>query len=136
LDNFEQYYKEIFTGLGYTVRYHHHPKKKHGCGIAYKHEEFDLIDYQTIDYNTDETSTPSFMTGNVAQLAALKLKSGTNVGFVVGNTHLYWRPSANYERFRQITIYEKRFLEFKSLIQEKEDGSRWISLLSGGKKTR
>lgn len=101
-----------------------------GCGIVYKVEKFDLVDYETVDYNTDDTYSPSFMTGNIAQLLALKYKGNTDVGFVVGNTHLYWRPSANYERFRQITIYEKRFLEFRSTLSSNK---RWISLLQGGK---
>lgn len=72
------------------------------------------------------------MTGNIAQLAALELKANPNVGFIVGNTHLYWKPCANYERFRQITIYEKRFLEFKERMKNQHD-HRWISLFMGGK---
>lgn len=132
MDNLEQYYEEIFTSMGYTVKYHHYPTKKHGCGIAYKNEKFDVIDYETVDYNTDKLSSPSFMTGNVAQLLALQYKENPKIGFVVGNTHLYWRPSANYERFRQITIYEKRFLDFKTRLIEHQDHSRWISLLLGG----
>lgn len=119
--------------MGYTVKYHHHPSKKHGCGIAYKREKFEEVDYQIVDYNTDKLSAPSFMTGNVAQLLGLRYKAQPNIGFVVGNTHLYWRPSANYERFRQITIYEQRFLEFKTRLSLAEDDSRWISLLLGGK---
>jgi RNA exonuclease NGL2 len=83
-----------------------------------------------VDYNTDDTCSPSFMTGNVAQMIALEYKENSEVGFIVGNTHLYWRPSANYERFRQITIYEKRFSEFKLRLSNEK---RWISLLQGGK---
>lgn len=127
-DNYEQFYKEVFENMGYNVRYHHHPTKKHGCGIAYKHEKFREVKYTTVDYNTDDTCAPSFMTGNIAQIIGLEFNDNPKVGFVVGNTHLYWRPSANYERFRQITIYEKRFLEFKTSLGEDK---RWISLLQG-----
>lgn len=102
-----------------------------GCGIAFKTEKFNMLDYSTVDYNTDDTSPPSFMTGNVAQIIALQSKENPKVGFVVGNTHLYWKPCANYERFRQITIYKKRFLEFKSRLAVNHN-YRWISLLLGG----
>lgn len=30
LDNFDQYYKDIFISIGYTVKYYHHPAKRHG----------------------------------------------------------------------------------------------------------
>ncbi|KAI7896250.1 Endonuclease/exonuclease/phosphatase [Mucor mucedo] len=130
LDNFDSYYKGVLASIGYAVEYYYHPVKRHGCGIAYKIEKFDIIDYSTVDYNTDDTCPPSFMTGNVAQLIALQLKGNPKVGFVVGNTHLYWKPCANYERFRQITIYKKRFMEFKSRLTLKHN-HRWISLLLG-----
>ena len=126
----DQFYKQAFEELGYDVRYCHHPTKKHGCGIAYKHALFTEIDYTTIDYNTDTLCAPSFMTGNVAQVIALACKAHPQVGFVVGNTHLYWRPSANYERFRQITIYEHRFQQFRANL---DPNKRWIALLHGGK---
>ncbi|GAA5802774.1 hypothetical protein HPULCUR_008249 [Helicostylum pulchrum] len=130
LDNFESYYEKIFEDIGYAVKYYYHPAKRHGCGIAFKKEKFDVVDYATVDYNTDQTCLPSYMTGNIAQLVALQLKDNPDIGFIVGNTHLYWKPCANYERFRQITIYEKRFLEFKSRMKSEHE-HRWISLLLG-----
>lgn len=102
-----------------------------GCGIAYKNEKFDMMDYNTVDYTTDNTSSPSFMTGNIAQMIALQFKANPEVGFIVGNTHLYWKPCASYERFRQITIYKKRFMEFKSRLMMNYN-QRWISVLLGG----
>ncbi|KAL7313457.1 RNA exonuclease ngl2 [Mucor circinelloides] len=128
LDNFEEYYEAMFIEMGYKVMYYPHPTKRHGCGIAYKESKFDSVEYATVDYNTDTTCPPSYMTGNVAQLLALQWKSDPSIGFVVGNTHLYWRPTSNYERFRQIIIYSNRLLEFK---QKLDTNTRWEPLLFG-----
>ncbi|CEP18119.1 hypothetical protein [Parasitella parasitica] len=128
LDNFEAYYEAMFAEMGYQVLYYTHPAKRHGCGIAFKKDKFDPIEYDTVDYNTDALCQPSYMTGNIAQLLALQLKSNPSIGLVVGNTHLYWRPSSNYERFRQTIIYSNRLLEFK---QKLNASTRWEPLLLG-----
>ncbi|KAI9475600.1 MAG: Endonuclease/exonuclease/phosphatase [Benjaminiella poitrasii] len=132
LDNFEPYYQAVFNDMGYNVKYDCHPSKRHGCGIAYKKTKFVEMDYELIDYNTDPTCPPSYLTGNIAQILALKTTANNSVGFVVGNTHLYWRPTSNYERFRQTLIYLKRFLAFKSNLNRIHQGdSKWVSLLLG-----
>lgn len=131
LDNFEQYYKGIFTDLDYKVKYTKFETKAHGCGIAYKKEKFNFIDFQAIDYDTDTTCAPSRLTGNIAQLVALQLTSNPKACFVVGNTHLYWKPSANYERLRQSIIFSNRLLEFKSKLSQAHKNEKWISLLFG-----
>jgi RNA exonuclease NGL2 len=128
LDNFEVYYEGMFTELGYQVMYYTHPTKRHGCGIAFKKDKFNSVKYDTVDYNTDTLCAPSYMTGNIAQLLALELKSNSNIGFVVGNTHLYWRPTSNYERYRQIIIYANRLLDFK---QKLDDNVKWEPFLFG-----
>lgn len=68
------------------------------------------------------------MTGNIAQILALQSIANPSVGFVVGNTHLYWRPTSNYERFRQTVIYVNRFIELKSRLSPT---IKWIPLLFG-----
>ncbi|KAK4518744.1 uncharacterized protein ATC70_008966 [Mucor velutinosus] len=128
LDNFEVYYEAMFNEMGYKVMYYTHPTKRHGCGIAYKESKFNSVKYATVDYNTDTTCPPSYMTGNIAQLLALQWKSDPSIGFVVGNTHLYWRPTSNYERFRQTIIYSNRLLDFK---QKLDENTRWEPLLFG-----
>ncbi|CAO3620905.1 unnamed protein product [Mucor fragilis] len=128
LDNFEVYYEAMFAEMGYKVVYYTHPTKRHGCGIAYKESKFNRVDYATVDYNTDTTCPPSYMTGNIAQLLALQWKSDPSIGFVVGNTHLYWRPTSNYERFRQTIIYSNRLLDFK---QKLDANTAWEPLLFG-----
>lgn len=104
-----------------------------GCAIAFKKEKFSQVKYATIDYNTDPLCPPSILTGNVAQMLALTSKEHPNTGFVIGNTHLYWRPSCNYERLRQTVIFVNKLFEFKS---ELDDGMRWISMLLGGMKRK
>ncbi|KAI9281065.1 Endonuclease/exonuclease/phosphatase [Sporodiniella umbellata] len=128
VDNFDTVYQEALSKLGYDTVYYHHASKKHGCVIAFKRNKFKQVQYKEVDYNTDPLCAPSTMTGNVAQVVALEYTSKPNIGFVVGNTHLYWRPSCNYERFRQTLIYVKHLLDFKSDL----DGSiRWVPLVLG-----
>ncbi|KAL9538174.1 hypothetical protein MBANPS3_011134 [Mucor bainieri] len=129
LDNFEAYYEAKLAEMGYRVVYHTHPTKRHGCGIAYKESKFSRVDSATVDYNTDSTCLPSYMTGNIAQLLALRWTADPSVGFVVGNTHLYWRPTSNYERFRQTIIYANRLLEFKHTLDA--SSTHWEPLLFG-----
>ncbi|KAG1469217.1 hypothetical protein G6F56_003383 [Rhizopus delemar] len=128
VDNFDTFFQEALSNLGYETVYLHHPTKKHGCVIAYKKDLFGKVEYKSIDYNTDELCGPSIMTGNVAQVLALEYKKDPNVGFVVGNTHLYWRPSCNYERFRQTAIYIKHLMDLKSKLS---NTIRWIPLILG-----
>ncbi|KAI8084277.1 Endonuclease/exonuclease/phosphatase [Gilbertella persicaria] len=128
LDNFDEFYKQIFTELGYQVEYYCHPSKRHGCGIVYKKNKYTKVDYDTINYDLDTLCSPSVLTGNIGQLIALRLSDQPNTGFVIGNTHLYWRPSSNYERCRQTIIYANRLLEFRSQLAK---DISWISFLNG-----
>lgn len=147
VDNFDSFFKENLFNLGYETVYYHHPSKKHGnhsiflfhfishprilgCAISYKKDKFNQVKYQTIDYNTDTLCSPSIITNNIGQILALEYKKNPSVGFVVGNTHLYWRPSCNYERLRQTAIYVKHFLDLKS---ELSSHVQWMPLLLGGK---
>lgn len=129
MDNYDQFYKDVFDSLGYTTKYYKHETKVHGCCVAFKKAKFTLIDYETIDYITDTTCPPSYKSGNIAQLLALQLNANPNVCFAVGNTHLYWKPSANYERFRQGIIFSNRLVEFKSRLSV--NNSKWVMLLLG-----
>ncbi|CEG77885.1 hypothetical protein RMATCC62417_12566 [Rhizopus microsporus] len=128
VDNVDTFYKEALSKLGYELTFYHYPTKHHGCAIAFKKEKFSQVKYATIDYNTDPLCPPSILTGNVAQMLALTSKEHPTTGFVIGNTHLYWRPSCNYERLRQTVIFVNKLLEFKS---ELDDDMQWISLLLG-----
>ncbi|KAG0910936.1 hypothetical protein G6F60_005206 [Rhizopus arrhizus] len=128
VDNFDSFFKENLFNLGYETVYCHHPSKKHGCTISYKKDKFNQVKYQTIDYNTDTLCSPSIMTNNIGQILALEYKENPSVGFVVGNTHMYWRPSCNYERLRQTAIYVKHLLDLKS---ELSSHVRWMPLLLG-----
>ncbi|KAG1050512.1 hypothetical protein G6F43_007219 [Rhizopus delemar] len=128
VDNFDSFFKENLFNLGYETVYYHHPSKKHGCAISYKKDKFNQVKYQTIDYNTDTLCSPSIITNNIGQILALEYKKNPSVGFVVGNTHLYWRPSCNYERLRQTAVYVKHFLDLKS---ELSSHVRWMPLLLG-----
>ncbi|KAI8979541.1 Endonuclease/exonuclease/phosphatase [Mycotypha africana] len=134
LDNYDTFYQQELIQMGYNVEYCHHPTKKHGCAIAFKEHVFKMVDYETIDYGTDHLSLPSYGTGNIAQLIALQYKNDP-IGFIVGNTHLYWRPIAGYERARQSIIYSNTLLEFYDRISNDSSNvnkdRKWIPFLFG-----
>lgn len=128
LDNFEQFYKDALFKLGYETKYTKYSTKKHGCGIAYRRNKFNFVDFDTIDYDADTSCPPSRLTGNVGQLLALEFVDNPKLCIIVGNTHLYWRPSANYERLRQAIIFSNRMLDFKAKLSGEKE---WTPLLFG-----
>lgn len=102
-----------------------------GLAIAYKADMFTAVGYKTVDYDTDPLCPPTWKTGNVGQFLALQHSQHPQYGFVVGNTHLYWRPTAVYERVRQSMIYLRRLLQLKNEVQSKISDTQWIPFAIG-----
>ncbi|KAI9323120.1 Endonuclease/exonuclease/phosphatase [Dichotomocladium elegans] len=129
VDQYETHYKLVLEKLGYVTEYYKHPKKLHGCLIAYKSDQFEKIADSTIDYDTDPLCPPTWITTNIGQAIALRHVQHPEFGLVIGNTHLYWRPEATYERLRQTAIYFERVMDlWKSL---EGSATRWVPLLIG-----
>ncbi|KAI9202058.1 Endonuclease/exonuclease/phosphatase [Polychytrium aggregatum] len=95
----------------------------HGLCIIWKSAMFKKIDYRPLVYDESPLTHPTPInpfTGNVAQLLALGVvqphTARCSLGVIVTNTHLFWRPEANYERLRQSYVLMSAAAEFKRAI--------------------
>ncbi|CAO3595808.1 unnamed protein product [Absidia cylindrospora] len=141
LDNYDEFYKDALTKLGYTTLFHRHETKRHGCVIAYRDTMWKQIEYRTLDYDTDESCKPTQTTGNIAQFVALAyrqdndgdhgLSGGGGGGVIVSNTHLYWRPPSTYERCRQALICRHHLFNFQKQLADKYPEENWLPLMLG-----
>lgn len=98
--------------------------------IGYNATLFEMVNYTTVDYDSDKLCPPTWITGNIAQIMALKHLEHPGFGIVLGNTHMYWRPNATYERLRQTAIYTERLMEFKNTL---DSSTEWVPIVIGGK---
>ncbi|KAI8812049.1 Endonuclease/exonuclease/phosphatase [Cladochytrium replicatum] len=123
VDNFEQ--MEVFlTQSGYEYRYLKKDESKttgHGICIVWKKERFAIHQYETIHYDDSpliQADTIPSDTRNIAQILALRPLTPTPAfpGFVLTNTHLYWRPAAHYDRLRQVYILMTEAFRFRSTL--------------------
>ncbi|KAL0088942.1 Endonuclease/exonuclease/phosphatase [Phycomyces blakesleeanus] len=131
VDYYEEYYQEAFDNIGYKTEFFKHPKKQHGCMIGYNPNVFEKKQYLTIEYDEDRLCPPTQQTGNIAQFIALEHVKHKNVGLIVGNTHLYWRPESFYEKLRQATIYAQWLSCFTLDLRETFPDIEWTPLLIG-----
>lgn len=92
-----------------------------------------MVGYNTIDYDTDTTCPPTWITGNIAQFMSLRHVQHPQFGVVIGNTHMYWRPAAVYERLRQSVIYIKTLCDFKKKMEKQCPDTQWVPMPIGGK---
>ncbi|CDH51607.1 ngl2p [Lichtheimia corymbifera JMRC:FSU:9682] len=128
VDQYDTFYKPLLEKLGYKAEHFTHPKKKHGCLIGYNATLFEMVNYTTVDYDSDKLCPPTWITGNIAQIMALKHLEHPGLGIVLGNTHMYWRPNATYERLRQTAIYTERLMEFKNTL---DSSTEWVPIVIG-----
>lgn len=89
------------------------------------------MQYDEIDYDTYKATSPTQVTGNIAQCIALK-HNELDAGLVIGNTHLYWRPQSFYERLRQSSIYIKSTQDILASLRCRHSNINWSYVLAGG----
>lgn len=99
--------------------------------IAYQNDVFTKMQYVEIDYDTYKTTSPTQVTGNIAQCIALK-HNASDAGLVIGNTHLYWRPQSFYERLRQSSIYIQTTQVILASLRCSHSNINWSYILAGG----
>ncbi|KAI9257318.1 Endonuclease/exonuclease/phosphatase [Phascolomyces articulosus] len=131
VDNYNEYYKPILEKLGYKAEYTKHIKKLHGLLIAYNPKIFKMIKYDTVDYDEASIGAKTWITSNIGQVMALKHIDHPEFGIVIGNTHLYWRPTATYERLRQSTIFINTIVNIQKSLQETELETQWAPIPTG-----
>ncbi|OCB85693.1 Endonuclease/exonuclease/phosphatase [Sanghuangporus baumii] len=113
----------VLESANYAFTYSSGRRKKHGCIIAYKKDEFVKTAERTIFYDdinirhegTTERSRKgsSFRTKNIGLILALQRCGNPSHSIVVATTHLFWHPKYTYERARQALILVRSVCEFK-----------------------
>ncbi|KII93561.1 hypothetical protein PLICRDRAFT_35787 [Plicaturopsis crispa FD-325 SS-3] len=129
----------VLSAAGYAFTYAAGPSKKHGCLVAYRKSAYEAIGEKMVQYDEQEVRQDndsgsgerrrrgmSFKTKNIASLVALR-KIGTEEGFIMATTHLFWHPRYNYERARQAGIMFREAVKFR----EETGRSQWPCILSG-----
>ncbi|KAJ3027012.1 hypothetical protein HDV00_011467 [Rhizophlyctis rosea] len=53
--------------------------------------------------------------------AARQREAAADIGVVIGNTHLFWRPQAQYEKLRQAYVYLEEAIRFRKGLEREQD---------------
>ncbi|KAF8943491.1 hypothetical protein BGZ47_005378 [Haplosporangium gracile] len=70
VDFWDEVYYPALTKAGYETVYYKNQNKKHGCAIIWRKTRFEKVEQKTLEY--DEHGQPTFTTGNVGLMVALK----------------------------------------------------------------
>ncbi|KAF9179739.1 hypothetical protein BGZ51_006569 [Haplosporangium sp. Z 767] len=70
VDFWEEFYLPALTKAGYETIYYKNKNKKHGCAIIWRKARFEKMEQLTLEY--DEHGQPTFTTGNVGLMVALR----------------------------------------------------------------
>lgn len=143
---YQSFWKEEFSKLGYESQFHRKPSKNHGVSIMWKHEFFTMTDKMLIDYDQEKSGEilPRTTTNNVGMILSLKFTEKVlkqfpatkRSGIIVGTTHLFWHPFGTYERTRQCYVILNKMKEFMhriNVLQNENDGdlSHWFPFFCG-----
>ncbi|RKP04185.1 hypothetical protein CXG81DRAFT_23138 [Caulochytrium protostelioides] len=140
VDNFTKNYRPWLTQLGYHYRYlPKNPERieaqTHGLLTYWNPAKFRLVRYQTIAFDQSPLATPTAIdpyTGNVAQVLAFELVASScpvsrtpRRGMIVTNQHLFWKPSAHYQKLRQF------YVSFHNANTMRQHMLRWAAQAAG-----
>lgn len=103
----------------------------HGLLIAWKREMWSRVDYRELKFDGHPLTHPTPVrpkTGNIAQMVALRSSSSPGFGVILGNVHAYWRPTAKFERARQIYVLLRELMEFRRSLDK---CISWTTMLCG-----
>lgn len=142
---FQNFWKDELTKLGYDSQFHRQASKNHGVAIVWKKDYFFLTDKMMIDFDKESSGDipPRTTTNNAGLILSLKLsdkvKQRYNLkksGIIVGTTHLFWHPFGTFERTRQCYVVLNKVKEFShrvNVLQNGNDGdySHWYSFFCG-----
>ncbi|TPX60780.1 hypothetical protein SpCBS45565_g07421 [Spizellomyces sp. 'palustris'] len=133
VDHFDDLLAPELQSAGYDYEYlKKNPEKEfgHGLCILWKKEMFAKHKCQSIFFDDSPLTHPTPVTPvthNIGQLLALKFllpslspAHGGVPGVVITNSHLYWRPRAQYEKLRQAYVMLEEVVRFKRNIEEEE----------------
>ncbi|KAJ3159410.1 hypothetical protein HDU86_001728 [Geranomyces michiganensis] len=117
VDNFDSTVAPALRAAGYDWEYlRKTPEKQdgHGLCIAWRRNKFVKHLYRAIHYDDHPLTHPTPVTPetrNAGQIIALKFVEDASAsdpakasGILISNTHLFWRPTARYEKLRQAWV--------------------------------
>ncbi|CCH59132.1 hypothetical protein TBLA_0B02900 [Henningerozyma blattae CBS 6284] len=144
---YQSFWKEEFSKLGYECQFYKKPSKNHGVSVVWKKELFEMTDRMLVDYDKELSGDiePRTTTNNIALLLSLKFskkvterfpKNINKTGILIGTTHLFWHPFGTYERTRQCYIIlnkMKEFIDRVNILQNNgdKDFSHWYPFFCG-----
>ncbi|SCU86645.1 LAFA_0E02168g1_1 [Lachancea sp. 'fantastica'] len=142
---YQSFWKDEFSKLGYDSQFHRHGTKNHGIAIVWKRELFTMSDKMLVDYDQEVTGhiSPRTTTKNVGLVLALnftqkvldQFPNSSKRGILVGTTHLFWHPFGTFERTRQCYIVLAKMKEFEHRVKllQNSDGAQgeWTPFFCG-----
>jgi mRNA deadenylase 3'-5' endonuclease subunit Ccr4 len=106
VDVVDEFWHALWDSNAYDYLHRYKQKGKHGCLIAWKRSQFQLIRSDWIHFDESPLTTPTHLfpnTGNIALLAEFQ-HIASEQRIIVTNHHLYWIPKGNYLRLRQLFV--------------------------------
>lgn len=142
---YQNFWKDELSKLGYDSQFHRQASKNHGVAIVWRKTYFVMTDRMLIDFDKETSGDipPRTTTNNGGLLLSLKfsdrIKQKHNLqktGIIIGTTHLFWHPFGTFERTRQCYVVLNKVKEFShriNILQDGNDGdcSHWYSFFCG-----
>lgn len=122
---FESYWKEKLTELGYKFKFERAYTKRHGIVIAFKPQLLNDTYSRVINYDREDAGflTSQTTTDNLGLMTCLSFTKtvrekypGLKSGIVIATTHLFWHPMGTYERARQSFLLMLRTIQFAMMV--------------------
>jgi mRNA deadenylase 3'-5' endonuclease subunit Ccr4 len=111
VDHYDDFYEPFLSNIGYSTIYLQRPKRKDGCLIAYKKDNFELSAVEEIqfddivDFMPSDSARSNVKRSNVALIALLTNKLKPENAFVISTAHLYWN-----ERRKEVKKMQTQYL--------------------------
>ncbi|KAI9090282.1 Endonuclease/exonuclease/phosphatase [Phlyctochytrium arcticum] len=152
VDCFSDVLEPALQDAGYDSEYLQKNSEKgtgHGLCIIWKRDLFRKHAYVPLHYDDSPLTHPTPktpVTNNIAQMIALEFISSSAdtqsprtsriPGLIITNTHLYWRPIAQYERLRQAYVLLQEAVKFRAQLEtnsqeQSKDVLGWPLFLAG-----
>ena len=116
VDNYEEFYKDSFSKLGYETIFKMKGKVGRywllpgvGAVLGFKKDKFELIDHKTLIYdNFDKDITNTGIEGIFALLKSKK----TGNPYLVSSTHTHWNSDEDFVQYGQVACLMHNINEF------------------------
>ncbi|CAI5760495.1 unnamed protein product [Candida verbasci] len=137
---YNSFWKQHLTKLGYECKYYQFNTKNHGLVIAYKSNLFNCKhqSFIKLDQDFEELPVSRIYTKNVAFITYLEFTNEIRQsypylknGLMIGTTHLFWHPFGTFERTRQMYMILHKFKDFQHTLSTLYKAFSCYSFLTG-----